>query len=124
MRCWQCGQSWKGRRRQRRDRVLGLATGAAVGEEFTVGGAAVLRWEEHVPWVAERYGLEFVDARLPESNFFEFDLGKIKGLLGYEPRHDVGSVVETAEAIRPGRRLGWFRRGSVWLLGVTCRRSE
>ena len=66
--------------------VLALEQDAAVGEEFTLGGAAVFRWDEHVPWLAERYGLEFVDARLPESNFFEFDLGKIKGLLGYEPQ--------------------------------------
>ena len=33
--------------------------------------------------------MEFVDARLPEANFFEFDLCKIKGLLGYVPQHDV-----------------------------------
>lgn len=86
--------------------VLALETDAAVGEEFTLGGAAVFRWDEHVPWLAERYGLEFVDARLPVSNFFEFDLSKIKGLLGYEPRHDVRSVVETAEAIRRGEETG------------------
>jgi len=41
-----------------------------------------------------------LDARLPEASFFEFDLSKIKGLLGYEPEHAVGSEVETAEVIR------------------------
>ena len=85
---------------------LALEKDAAVGEEFTLGGAAVFRWDEHVPWFAERYGLEFVDARLPESNVFEFDLSKIKGLLGYEPQHDVQSVVETAEAMRRGEETG------------------
>ena len=92
--------------------TLALEKDAAVGEEFTLGGAAVFRWEEHVPWFAERYGLEFVDARLPESNYFEFDLRKIKGLLGYEPQHDVQSVLETAEAMRRGGRPGWCRRVS------------
>ena len=91
--------------------VLALEQDAAVGEEFTLGGAAVFRWDEHVPWFAERYGLEFVEARLPESNFFEFDLGKIKGLLGYEPQHDVGSVVETAEAMRRGEETGVIPTG-------------
>ena len=95
--------------------VLALAKEAAVGEEFTLGGAAVFRWDEHVPWFAERYGLEFVDARLPESNVFEFDLSKIKGLLGYEPRHDVRSVVETAEAMRRGEETGVVPTGAeVW----------
>ena len=68
-------------------------------------------WEEHVPWLAERYGLEFVEARLPESNFFEFDLSKIKALLGYEPRHDVQGVVETAEAMFRGEETGVVPNG-------------
>ena len=82
--------------------TLALEKDAAVGQEFTLGGAAVFRWEEHVPYFAERYGIEYVDARLPESNHFEFDLTKIKTLLGYDPKHDVGSVLETAEAMRRG----------------------
>ena len=104
--------------------VWALEKDAAVGEEFTLGGAAVLRWEEHVPWFAERQGLEFVDARLPKSNFFEFDLGKINGLLGYGPRHDARNVVERAEAIRRGRKRGWCRRGfdmeGMVIRGVRC----
>lgn len=95
--------------------MLALKKVAALGEDFTLGGAAVLRWEEHVPWLAERYGLVFVDSRLPESNFFKFDVSKIKVLLGYEPWHDVGSVVETAEAIFWGEESGvvrtWVRSG-------------
>ena len=86
--------------------VLALEKDEAVGEEFTLGGAVVFRWDEVVPWFAERYGLEYVDARLPESNYFKFDLSKIKGLLGYEPQHDVQSVVETAEAMRRGKETG------------------
>ena len=82
--------------------TLALEKDAAVGEEFTLGGAALFRWEEVVPYFAERYEIEYVDARLPESNYFEFDLSKIKRLLGYRPKHDVQSVLETAEAMRRG----------------------
>ena len=79
---------------------------AAVGEDFTLGGAALVSWVEVVPNVSDRYGIEYVDARLPESNYFEFDLSKIKRLLGYQPRHDVQSVIETAEAMRRGEATG------------------
>ena len=82
--------------------VLGLEKDAAVGQEFTLGGSAIFRWDEHVPYFSARYGVEYVDARLPESNHFEFDLTKIKTLLGYDPKHDVRSVIETAEAMRRG----------------------
>ena len=86
--------------------ILALENDAAVGQEFTLGGAALFRWDEVVPWFAERYGIDYVDARLPESNYFEFDLTKIKRLLGYQPQHDVQSVVETAEAMQRGEETG------------------
>ncbi len=89
-----------------RDIALGLTLGLereeAVGEEFNLGGAVILDWGEAVPWLAERYGSSYADARLPSANYFTLDLTKIRTLLGYEPQHDFKSVVETAEAIRRG----------------------
>ncbi len=89
-----------------RDIALGLTLGLereeAVGEEFNLGGAAILDWGEAVPWLAERCGTGYADARLPSANYFTLDLTKIRTLLGYEPQHDFKSVVETAEAIRRG----------------------
>ena len=82
--------------------VLGLEKEEAVGEEFTLGGAALFRWEEDVPYLAERYNMDYVEARVPSSNHFEFNLHKIKSLLGYEPQHDLRSVLDTAEAMRRG----------------------
>ena len=82
--------------------VLGIEKEEAVGEEFTLGGAALFRWEEDVPYLAERYNMNYVEARLPSSNHFEFNLHKIKSLLGYEPQHDLRSVLDTAEAMRRG----------------------
>lgn len=77
--------------------MLALEKEAAVGEEVTLGGAAVIRWNEHVARFAERYGLKYVDTRLPGPS--HLDLSKIKGLR-YEPRHDVRTVVDSAEVIR------------------------
>ena len=82
--------------------ILGIERGEAVGEEFNLGGAADLDWGEAVPWLAERYGTGYADARLPSPNYFTLDLTKIRTRLGYEPQHDFKSVVETAEAIRRG----------------------
>jgi nucleoside-diphosphate-sugar epimerase len=89
-----------------RDIARGLALGIekeeAVGEEFTLGGAAIIDWGEAVPWLAERYDLSFADARTPEANYFTLDLTKIQTRLGFKPKHDLVNIVETAEAIRRG----------------------
>ena len=62
--------------------MLALEQEAAVGEDFTLVGATVFRWDEHVPRLAERNGLDFVDAWLPESNCFEFDFGEDQWVAG------------------------------------------
>lgn len=83
--------------------VLALEKEEAVGEEFTLGGAAILDWGELVPWLAERYGMGYVEARLPEANYFTLDLTKIQTRLGFRPQHDFYSVLQTAEAIQQGQ---------------------
>lgn len=82
--------------------VLGLEREEAVGQEFTLGGAAIFDWGEIVPFLSQRYGIPYVEARIPPPNHFEFDLTKIKTRLGYQPQHDFQSILETAEAIRRG----------------------
>ncbi len=82
--------------------ILGIEKEEAVGEEFTLGGAAIIDWGEAVPWLAERYGFTFADARLPQENYFTLDLTKIQTRLGFKSKHDLVNIVETAEAIRRG----------------------
>jgi UDP-glucose 4-epimerase len=94
--------------------VLGIEKDEALGEEFTLGGAALFRWEEAVPYLSERYNLDYVNARVLSSNHFEFDLTKIKTLLGYQPQHDLESVLDTAEAIRRGEDVGIIPTGIRW----------
>ena len=83
--------------------VLGIERDEAAGEVFNLGGAALFDWGEIVPYLADRFQIEMVEARIPATNFFELDLTKIKSLLGYQPRHDFASILETAQAIRKGQ---------------------
>ncbi len=91
--------------------VLGIEKEEAVGEEFSLGGAAIIDWGEAVPWLAERLNLSFVDARTPEANYFTLDLTKIQTRLGFKPEHDLVDIVETAEAIRRGEETGVIPTG-------------
>jgi len=94
--------------------VLGLEKEAAIGQEFTLGGKGIFRHEEVMPYLAERYGMDFVDVKLPHSTYFEFDLSKIKMLLGYEPRHDLASILDAAEAMHRGEDVGIIPTGVRW----------
>ena len=91
--------------------VLGIEKEEAVGEEFSLGGAAIIDWGEAVPWLAERLNLSFVDARTPEANYFTLDLTKIQTRLGFKPQHDLVDIVETAEAVRRGEETGVIPTG-------------
>ena len=86
--------------------LLGLEREAAVGEEFSLAGPAAFDWGQAVPYLADRYGLDVVEATLPEPAYFEFDLNKARRLLGYEPLHDLRSILDAAEAIRRGEDGG------------------
>ncbi len=82
--------------------VLALERDEAVGEIFNLSGAAILDWGELVPWLAERHGLPYAEARLPFNNYFALDLSKIETKLGYQAQHDFASILATAESIRRG----------------------
>ncbi|MCY3761729.1 MAG: hypothetical protein OXH50_10810 [Gemmatimonadetes bacterium] len=57
-------------------------------------------WGRAIPFLAERYGMEYLEAKVPTPNYFDLDLGKINRLLGFEPKHDLLSLVETAENLQ------------------------
>ena len=82
--------------------VLGIEKEAAVGEEYNLAGPAPFDWGEVIPYLSARYKLDFVEARVPDPTLFEFDVGKAKAMLGYRPRHDLESILDTAEAMRRG----------------------
>jgi nucleoside-diphosphate-sugar epimerase len=83
----------------------------AVGEVFNLSGAALFDWGEAVPYLAERYGMGYAEARRPDWNYFELDIAKIKAKLGFVPEHDLASVLDAAEAIRRGEDVGVIPTG-------------
>ena len=91
--------------------VLGIEKEAAAGEVFNLAGAALFDWGEAVNYLAGRYGLGTVEARLPYPNYFELDLTKIRTMLGYRPEHDLASILDTAEAMRRGEDTGVIPTG-------------
>ena len=91
--------------------VLALERDEAVGEVFNLGGAALFDWDATVPYLAERFGLEYADARRPDWNYFELDLTNIKEKLGFEPKHDLASILDAAEAMRRGEDVGIIPTG-------------
>ena len=91
--------------------VLALERDEAVGEVFNLGGAALFDWSEAVPYLAERFGLDYADARRPDWNYFELDLTNIKQKLGFEPKHDLASILDAAEAMRRGEDVGIIPTG-------------
>jgi len=82
---------------------LAIEREEAVGQEFNLAGNVIIDWGEAVPRLAERFGVAYADARLPTPVHYTLDLTKIQTRLGFEPHHDLDSIIETAEAIRRGQ---------------------
>ena len=55
--------------------------------------------------------MEYVEAKVPVPNYFDLDLSKINRLLGFEPKHDLLNLVETAEALQRGEDAGVIPTG-------------
>ena len=94
--------------------VLGIEKDAAVGQEFTLGGNGVFNFEEVVPYLCERYKMDYADIKLTNPNYFEFDLTKIKTLLDFEPQHDIASILDAAEAMKRGEDVDIIPTGIRW----------
>lgn len=93
---------------------LALQTDDSVGQEFNLGGSAIFDWSEIVPFLAKRYELDYVEARIPSANHFTLDTSKARNLLGFAPRHDFLSILETAEAMRRGEATDVIPTGDLW----------
>ena len=102
------GRSYKKHIAEVRDITLAflsaLGKRAVVGETFQLAGPKPFTWEETIPYLAEKLGLEYVDIRLAghTPTFYEFDLGKSKRLFGYQPAFDIFKMIDSAIAFRRG----------------------
>jgi len=94
--------------------ALAIDKNAAVGEIFNLAGAAIFDWGEIAPMLAERHQLPLAEARVPFNNYFELDLSKIKSKLGFQPRHDFNSILNTAGALRRGEATDVIPTGVIF----------
>jgi nucleoside-diphosphate-sugar epimerase len=76
-----------------------------VGEVFQLGGPGPFTWEEAIPYMAGKLGLDYVDLRLDGQvpTFYEFDLDKSVRLFGYHPQYDIFKMIDSAIRVRQGQ---------------------
>jgi UDP-glucose 4-epimerase len=102
------GRSYKKHLADVRDIVLGflsaLGKPGAIGETFQLAGPKPFTWEETVPYLAQKLGVDYVDVQLAENTptYYEFDLSKGARLIGYQPQFDIFKMIDSAIAFRQG----------------------
>jgi UDP-glucose 4-epimerase len=105
------GRSWRKHIADVRDIVGGclaaLGKPAALGQTFQLAGPAPFTWEEAIPYLADRLGLPYVDAR---SNgvptYYEYDLEKARRLIDFRPQYDIFRMIDDAVAFERGEEIG------------------
>lgn len=103
------GRSYKKHVADVRDIVGGFATGlgqsGAIGEVFQLAAPTPYTWEETIPYLAQKLGVDYVDVNLAGQipTFYEFDMSKGKRLFGYQPRYDMFRMIDDAVAFRSGQ---------------------
>ena len=102
------GRSYKKHIADVRDIVIGflsaLGKPAAIGETFQFAGPKPFTWEETVPYLAQKLGVDYVDVELSENTptYYEFNLSKGARLIGYQPQFDIFKMIDSAIAFRQG----------------------
>lgn len=102
------GRSYKKHVADVRDIVRGfgdaLGKPGAIGEVFQLASPTPYTWEETIPYLAQKLGVDYVDAKLAGINptFYEFDMNKGRRLFGYRPSHDIFNMIDDAIAFRQG----------------------
>jgi UDP-glucose 4-epimerase len=87
--------------------VAALGKPAALGEVFQLAGPAPFTWDRVIPYLSQKLGIPAIEASLPGApTFYEFDLAKARGRLGFTPRYDVFRMIDDALAFRAGENIG------------------
>ncbi|AYY12408.1 NAD(P)-dependent oxidoreductase [Actinobacteria bacterium YIM 96077] len=96
------GESWSIHLLDVRDAVEGLYLALtkpyALGCAFNIAGPAPTRHDDAASIIAETYGVPKVTVTMPTTWRLEMTISKARGLLGFYPRHDFRSMVESASA--------------------------
>ena len=87
--------------------VCVLGKERAAGETFQLGSPTAFKWDELVPYLSEKTGVPYVDARSSAiPTYYEYDLSKARDLLGYRPRYGFREMVDDAIAWKSGTDIG------------------
>lgn len=106
------GRSYKKHVADVRDIVRGftdaLGKPGVIGEVFQLAAPVPYTWEATIPYLAQKLGVDYVDARLDGTNptFYEFDMSRGRRLFGYKPSYDIFSMIDDAVAFQEGQSAG------------------
>jgi nucleoside-diphosphate-sugar epimerase len=106
------GRSYKKHVADVRDIVAGFTTAlgkpGAVGEVFQLAAPTPYTWEETIPYLAQKLGVDYVDVKLAShlTTNYEFDMSKGQRLFGYQPTYDIFKMIDDALAFRTGQAKG------------------
>jgi UDP-glucose 4-epimerase len=106
------GRSYKKHIADVRDIVAGFTTALgkteAIGQVFQLAAPTPYTWEETIPYLAEKLGVDYVDVKLAGHipTYYEFDMSKGRQLFGYQPRYDIFTMIDDAVAFCAGQATG------------------
>jgi UDP-glucose 4-epimerase len=87
--------------------VCVLGNERAAGETFQLGSPTAFKWDELVPYLSEKTGVPYVDARSSAiPTYYEYDLSKARDLLGYRPEYGFERMVDDGVAWKKGEDIG------------------
>jgi UDP-glucose 4-epimerase len=77
--------------------VLAVSSQQARGQTIALGPAEAAAFDVIVPRMSELTGLDYVDVRIPGTGpHYSVDISKARRVLGYEPAHPIGRMLEDA----------------------------
>jgi len=105
------GRAWRKHIADVRDIVGGciaaLGKEGAYGQTFQLAGPAPFTWDEAVPYLSEKLGIPHVEGTSSGTpTYYEYDLTKVRMLLGYEPQYDIFRMIDDAVAFKRGEQIG------------------
>ncbi len=104
------GGSWRWHMTDVRDVVdlvdVCLVNEAAIGQTFNIAASDPFDWDKFVPYIGEVTGKKVLEVEMPNCWQFSFDQSASKELLGFEPKCDHKSIIDTAQAMADGEDVG------------------
>ena len=87
--------------------TVGLGKSAAFGEIFQLGGPSAFTWDTLIPYISEKTGVPYVDAKLGgDPTNYEYNLSKPRDRLGFNPQYDGFRMIDDCIAFQSGEDIG------------------